>query len=282
MVIQEQAQETDNHYKSIIDNCFINAPFEQMKKNLLALAVRHRLRPEIGLEGNFLWDTDKKDFLALAEQLEKHSLPCTLHAPFNDLVPGGFDQQMVDKTREKLGLAFSLIPIFKPASIVCHLGFENNKHLYDIDRWLEVSLATWSELIPIAAESNTMVMFKNTYETSPAIHKLLLLALGKDYSNIGFCLDTGHTLAFAGTGWQPWLEELSPWLGQIHIHDNDGSGDQHLAVGSGNFEFTALFTHLRQAKLKPIITLEPHSEEDLWLSLKNIKKLNLFHGLINI
>lgn len=279
--MQSQSQNTDNHCQNITDNCFVNAPFERLEKDLLALFIKHRLRPEIGLEGNFLWNTPKKDFLAIAEQLEKNNLQCTLHAPFHDLVPGGFDRRMVSRSREKLGLAFSLIPIFKPVSIVCHLGFEDNKHLSDIDRWLEVSLATWSELIPIAAESGTMVMFENTYETSPAIHKLILSTLSKDYENIGFCLDTGHTLAFTGNDWQPWFEKLQPWLAQLHLHDNDGSGDQHRAVGSGNFEFTSLFNRLRQAKLKPIITLELHSEEDLWISLKNIKKLNLFHGLTN-
>lgn len=276
MINKTDTQSSSRRLISITDNCFVNAPFERLEKDLLALFISHRIRPEIGLEGDFLWDTPKRDFLAIAGQLQKHNLRCTLHAPFHDLVPGGFDRQMVNKSREKLKTAFSLIPIFNPVSIVCHLGFEDNKHLSDIDRWLEVSHATWSELIPIAAENETMVMFENTYESSPAIHKLLLSTLCKDYENIGFCLDTGHTMAFAGTGWQPWFEELSPWLGHLHLHDNDGSSDQHLAVGSGNFEFTALFKQLRQKKIKPIITLEPHSEEDLWLSLKNIEELNLF------
>lgn len=276
----------NNNYRTITDNCFVNAPFKQLEKNLLSLFIKHHLHPEIGLEGNFLWHTRKKDFITLAKKLKKHKLQCTLHAPFHDLVPGGFDMELVKMSRKKLTLAFSLIPIFKPVSIVCHLGFENNKHQSDLDRWLEVSLTTWSKLIPIAAENGTMVMFENTYETSPAIHKLLLSALSKKFDNIGFCLDTGHTLAFADIGWQPWFEELAPWLKQLHLHDNDGSSDQHQAIGSGKFEFTSLFKRLREIKLNqtqtPIITLEPHSEEDFWLCLKNIKKSNLFDWLIDM
>ncbi len=279
----KRTQEINNNYRAIIDNCFVNAPFEQLKKDLLALFIRHRLRPEIGLEGNFLWHTQPEDFVTLAEQLKKHDLPCTLHAPFHDLVPGGFDVEMVKMSRKKLALAFSLIPIFKPVTMVCHLGFEDNKYQSDLERWLEISLTTWSKLIPLAAEAGTTVMFENTYESSPTIHKLFLSALSKEFDNVGFCLDTGHTLTFAGTGWQPWLEELAPWLGQLHLHDNDGSSDQHKAVGSGRFEFTALFNRLQEINSDqtqtPIITLEPHSKEAFWLSLENIKKLNLFYWL---
>jgi sugar phosphate isomerase/epimerase len=120
-------------------------------------------------------------------------------------------------------------------------------------------------------------MFENTYETDPFAHKQLLSALNS--KNAGFCLDTGHLLSFAGTGWQPWLTELVPWLGQLHLHDNDGTGDTHIAIGSGCFDFSGLFRDLRQKNISPLITLEPHSEQDLWLSLEHIAQTGLFNIL---
>ncbi len=263
-------------YSALTRQCFINAPFERLQKDLLSLFLEYRFQPEIGLEGDCLWDQDPDDFIRIAKALQDQGLACTMHAPFHDLVPGGFDQRMIELSREKLARAFDLLPIFKPQSIVCHLGFEHNKHGSQVDRWLETSVATWTPLIDTAEATGTRVMFENTYETDPEMHGKLFAELNS--KNVGFCLDTGHLLAFAGTSWQPWLAELSPWLGQLHLHDNDGRGDKHIAVGTGIFDFQSLFDYLRRENLFPIITLEPHSEEDLWLSLKNIAGMKLFKG----
>lgn len=264
-------------YFDLTKKCFINAPFERLHKDLLDLFLKHRLQPEIGLEGNCLWERPGEDFARIARLFSDQGLDCTLHAPFHDLVPGGFDKKMVELSRKKLLLAFELIAVFKPQSIVCHLGFEHNKHGSHIERWLETSVATWTRLIRVAEAAGTRVMFENTYETDPEVHRQLLTALNSE--TVGFCLDTGHLTAFAGTGWQPWLQELGPWLGQLHLHDNDGNKDSHIAVGEGIFDFQSLFAHLRQRKLSPLITLEPHSREDLRLCLENIWKMKLFDGI---
>jgi sugar phosphate isomerase/epimerase len=263
-----------NDYSTLTGQCFINAPFERLQKDLLDLFLHHRFQPEIGLEGNCLWEQNTDAFAAIADKFQSENLQCTLHAPFHDLVPGGFDTRIVELSREKLRRAFALIKIFKPQSIVCHLGFEQNKHETNIERWLEVAVATWNDLIIIAETEGTRVMFENTYETQPSVHRQLFAAL--ESKNIGFCLDTGHVMAFTGTGWQPWLVELEPWLGQLHLHDNDGRRDDHIAIGEGIFDFHALFQHLHDKKITPLVTLEPHTEQDLWLSLENIQQMELF------
>jgi sugar phosphate isomerase/epimerase len=263
-------------YREITDTCFINAPFDQLRDgDLLDLCITNRLQPEIGLEGNALWDLKTDDFKQVAAVFQEKNLACTLHAPFFDLSPGGFDARVVAITREKLGRAFDLLPIFKPQSIVCHLGFEENKHRGKFDNWLATALETWQQLLKKADRYNTRVMFENTYEKSPEIHKILFEQLDAD--NLGFCMDTGHLTAFAHTSWQPWLAELSPWLGQLHLHDNDGAGDNHLALGRGIFDFHELFEYLNSSRsTPPLLTLEPHSKEDLWQSLSYIKKTLLF------
>ena len=68
---------------------------------------------------------------------------------------------------------------------------------------------------------------------------------------------------------------MSDWLGQLHLHDNSGDMDNHLAIGQGIFDFTGLFDHLRANKHRPIITLEPHQEDGLWGSLSALSGMNL-------
>lgn len=266
--------EKNTAYREVSRHCFINAPFAQLQTGLLDLFQTHRLQPEIGLEGDCLWSADTDDFRKLAAVLEQNELACTLHAPFFDLAPGGLDPRILEVTREKLRRAFDLIAVFRPKSVVCHLGYEENKHSYKMDTWLDTAVETWSRLLETAAGTSTPVMFENTYETSPEIHSLLFTKLSG--ADVGFCLDVGHLSAYAGTGWQPWTAELLPYLRQLHLHDNHGERDEHIGVGEGCFDFQGLFGFLRDHKVAPLITLEPHSEEDLWLSLQNMAAMNLF------
>ena len=261
-------------YHHITDHIYINAPIERLRSDLLDLFIKHRFRPEIGLEGPALWNLDREDFARLARTLQRKTLSCTLHAPFHDLAPGGFEQEIVKLSRKKLSLAFDLLPLFNPKSIVCHLGFEEYKHASNMDRWLETSISTWQPLVAKAREQGIRVMFENTYEKTPKAHKLLFAEL--DPAGIGFCMDTGHVLSFASTDFTLWLQELGSWLGQLHLHDNDGKNDSHMGLGQGSFDFHSLSRTLKQLGKTPIITIEPHSEKALWQTLDYLQGNNLF------
>lgn len=266
-----------NLKKNITRRCFVNAPWQALKTDYLELFLEHGIQPEIGLEGTCLYDEDPEEFRRIAHILQRHKLACTLHAPFFDLAPGALDPHILAASRNKLQRAFDLLEIFRPRSIVCHLQFEDNKQGYKLGEWTAAALATWRQLLQTAARNHVPIMLENTYEHSPAAHKSILNALDSPYA--GFCLDVGHLLTFAHSPWQEWLPSLSPWLGQLHLHDNDGEQDQHLAPGRGKFDFAALFQFLRHHDLHPLITLEPHSREDMWQAFAYLEETELFIGV---
>ena len=260
-------------YEHITSNCFINVPFKRLRKDLNAV-IKQRIQPEIGLEGDTLYTCSDDDFTKIASALKEAGLACTLHAPFFDLAPGALDPYILEASRNKLHRAFSLIKIFEPKSIVCHLNYEQEKHRNKQESWFANSLATWQQLLKIAAANNIYLMLENTYETGTDQLKKMLIALDSPHAR--FCLDVGHVQAFAKNNWQNWLPELEPWLGQIHLHDNDGCGDDHLALGEGNFDFAGFWGYLKSRKLAPLVTLEPHSEQGIQQSIKAIDQLNWF------
>lgn len=265
------------NYSHITSRCFVNAPWYELKNRYLDLFLEHGIQPEIGLEGLCLYEESEAEFGKMAKTLRANSLSCTLHAPFFDLAPGALDPEILAVSRNKLRRAFELIPLFKPKSIVCHMSFEQNKQGYKKDKWAEAALGTWRELTEMATQNDCLLMLENTYEKSPETHELILSALQSD--NARFCLDVGHLMSFAKSPWQEWLPRLSPWLGQLHLHDNNGEEDQHLAPGLGNFNFEELFHFLATNRLKPLITIEPHSEDDLWASLRYLDKTKLLDQL---
>jgi sugar phosphate isomerase/epimerase len=261
------------NFNAITNRCFVNAPWYEFKEHYLDLFLKHKIQPEIGLEGLCLYDESEEKFKKIARILKDRKLSCTLHAPFFDLAPGALDPEILEASRCKLRKAFHLIEIFQPKSIVCHLNFEANKQGYKWDDWKDSALATWQELTQIAAKQNCTVMLENTYEDNPKAHEAIFSALNSD--NAKFCLDVGHLMSFAKTPWQDWLPKLSPWLGQLHLHDNNGEGDQHLGLGLGLFDFKGLFQFLAANNLHPLVTLEPHSEEDLWQALEYLEETKL-------
>ena len=257
-------------FHQITGRCFIHIPFAMLIERL-DWVIENRIQPEIGLEGDTLYHFPDKEFAKAAEQLHNAGLSCTLHAPFFDLAPGGLDPYILEATRKKLRLAFALLPVFKPASIVCHLGYEDDKHGYKKAEWQKRALETWQELLLLAEQAGVMMALENTYEKSPTVHVEILTAL--DSPQARFCFDTGHSLSFAKSSWQNWLLPLAPWLGQLHLHDNRGDRDAHLPIGEGVFEWPGFFDFLQEKKLSPLITLEPHSEEHLWKTLENLERL---------
>ena len=254
----------------LTSRCFVCVPFLRLKNDLKTI-LDNRIQPEIGLDGDVLYTTGPEDYKRVANSLKAEGLGCTIHAPFGDLSPGASDNYIQTVTRDKLDMAFRLIEVFEPTAIVCHLNYEENKHGHKLEEWLKQSLDTWHRLLETAECYQVPLMLENTYETDPGMHKRILEALNSPYAR--FCLDTGHTLVFARNSWQDWLPALTPWLGQLHLHDNHGDRDAHLAIGAGRFDFIGLFDYLEANSLKPVITLEPHDDKTLWECLENLDRM---------
>ena len=200
----------------------------------------------------------------IAEKLRQEDIRISLHGPFWDLCAGSPDPLIRQVTRTRLHQLFDLVPIFDPLQVVCHTGYDPRHH-GDWRHFLEVSLATWEPLLERAESSKVPLVLENVWEHGPELHHELFSRLSSPY--LGFCLDVGHQHSFSRTRLMDWLEALSDRLREIHIHDNNGSGDAHLPVGQGNIDFEALFRFLKERDKKPLLTLEPHRQSHLFESL---------------
>ncbi|MDY6951098.1 MAG: sugar phosphate isomerase/epimerase family protein [Thermodesulfobacteriota bacterium] len=259
---------------AILGKVQICIPFRLLEDKYLPLVLKRRINPEIGIDGNLMDTHGRKAFSRMASLLRQEGLSITLHGPFYDLSPGAVDKKILLATRERLRQAFDLIPLFEPASVVCHTGYDRKRYGNDKDLWLETAVETWAPLVKDLEGTRTRLMLENVYEKTPAI--LLRLIKGLNTKNVGFCFDTGHMHAFSATNVQGWLEDLGPFVEELHVHDNHGSRDDHLAIGAGDIDFDTLFRYVAKNRLKPIITLEAHKEEWIWQSLEALSRSEPF------
>jgi sugar phosphate isomerase/epimerase len=251
----------------MIQKVQINIPFSMLYDTHLDAFLTNGLNPEIGLDAAALDRFTYEDFSRIAGEFRKKSRSVTLHGPFIDLNAGSPDSAIRRVTEQRFEQLLELVPLFEPKSVVCHAGYDAKRYDYFKDTWLEKSLEFWFRLASRLAANGSRLMLENVYEDGP--EDILPLFEKLSDGEVGFCLDSGHAAAFSQSDLGVWLEVLGPYLGQLHLHDNFGNSDAHLAVGSGIIDFSKIFNYLKKtADACPIITLEPHRETELWSSLE--------------
>jgi sugar phosphate isomerase/epimerase len=260
----------------ILKKLQVHIPFNRLRENLLPMIIREGINPEISFNHRDLDRFQAIDFRETAGRLADTGLSVTFHAPFLDLRPGAIDPKIREVTMDRLRRVFELIPLFGPRSIVCHPSFDEKYYISGEKQWLANSLETWGHLLDYVQGTETIIAMENVYERGP--QQLLPLFDVLDSRRVRFCFDTGHANAFGSATHVEWLEMLGDRLGEIHIHDNNGSADQHLPVGEGNFPFRELLALVRKRNWKPILTIESHSESSLQRMLENIRAMKLLEG----
>ncbi|HIC91023.1 MAG TPA: sugar phosphate isomerase/epimerase [Syntrophaceae bacterium] len=257
--------------EKLLKKIFISIPFKMLWEEYLLKVIENKVNPEIALDNFALDNFGIKDFEYVAQRLHEGGLSITLHAPYMELAPGGIDPKIRSVSLGRLHQAFDFAPIFKPFSIVCHSGYDNRCYRDNQDQWLKNSIETWTIFADRAREIGTILMIENVFEETPEILKPIFKSLYSD--NFKFCFDVGHAHVFGKSPIDMWIDELSPYLGQLHLHDNKGEIDDHMALGCGEIEFEKLFSILKRKNLKPIITLEAHQESWVLESLQILKRL---------
>ena len=229
-----------------------------------------RLNIELSLTGEELDTVSRKEVEREAANLCDAGCRVSMHGPFWDLNPGSTDPLIRHVARCRIGQFLDLFELFRPVRAVCHTGYDPRHHGGQTRFWIEQSLSFWEPMATRAEKSGTPLLIENVWEPVPDLHAELFQRLPSDY--FGFCLDVGHRQCFSRAPLETWLHTLGGKLGEIHLHDNDGSGDLHLPVGEGSVDFETLFTFLENHSPFPLLTLEPHEDDHLTRSIKGLTR----------
>jgi len=248
----------------------INAPYHMVRagfEKLLGLGVG----VEIFFNNNIIDDVDVGDVKSLGKALKERAIPCTVHAPFMDLSPGGFDRKIRAISLDRLKKATSFANELGALGVVCHPGFDRWRYDGNEQLWFDASIGTWDEVLKEAGPG-LPVMLENIFEDEPST--LLMLFDYFKEKNLWFCFDSGHFNLFSKVSVDEWLLPLKDRLREFHLHDNHGKSDEHLPVGTGTFPFRSLKQFLAHAR-DPLFVLEPHAESTIQESIQRAKEFLL-------
>lgn len=250
----------------------VNIPFKMLAEDYLEKFEAHRLNPEIGIDAYALDHYSLKDFERILLRLKDYGALITIHGPFMDMSPGSLDPKVLALTRRRFEDMARIAVLFQARAVVCHVGYQWERYGFVRDEWLKRSVETWEWLGELLGKEGVPLNLENVYEQGPQEILELFEALAP--MDIGFCLDTGHQSAFGKAGLEEWLECLGPFLKQLHLHDNNGKADEHLGLGKGKVRFDILVSWLKErCQCPPLVTLEPHREEDVLPSLERLRQI---------
>jgi sugar phosphate isomerase/epimerase len=246
---------------------FVHLPYGEVEKHLEALAAEG-IHPEIYLPAQALEGLPPSSLEHMAALLQENQLTCTIHGPFLDLNAGSVDETIRKATLNRYSQAFAAARILRPLQMVLHCGYDRWHYgdSEDGEKWLEQSLRSWEWALEETEELKLTLVLENVFEHQPKILAELLRRMGAD--RLRFCFDVGHCNLFSATPLTEWLDELAPFLAEVHLHDNLGQDDDHLAIGEGRIDFDTFFRHLGGKEAHPYLTIEAFNERRVRMSLQ--------------
>lgn len=254
------------HHSPPSANPHVHVPYESIGK-YLSFIKDERLNLEIYFGSNTVDSLKKDDISALKAKLDYHPR-LSVHAPFMDLSPGAVDLKVREVTMKRFFDLMDIAEILMPRVIVFHSGYDRWKYDGIVEIWLEGSIKTWEPVNSRAADMGIAIAIENIVEDEPT--NLRLLAENINSDNFGICFDTGHFNLFSKIPLIEWIGQTKPYIKELHLHDNSRFGDDHLALGDGDFDFRTLFRELEG--LDCVYTIESHNIRDLKKSLAKLRE----------
>jgi sugar phosphate isomerase/epimerase len=245
--------------ENLLAQVHVSVPFPRLRDEFLPLILSNRIPVEISFEAQVLDADPEGDYRRIAGELSQAGLKCSFHGPFLDLSPGAIDPEIRRVSLRRMEQVLALIPIFNPRWVVCHAAYDSRRYRDQEGQWLANAQDSFRHLLVLAERTNTPLMVENVFEDTT--RQLEALFHGLSNRLLHFCLDVGHHRLFGREPLPIWVERLGHRLGMLHLHDNLGEVDDHLALGTGSIDFKAFFTLLKENGLKPFITLEAHRED---------------------
>jgi sugar phosphate isomerase/epimerase len=241
-------------------NFHAHIPYSRLSQHLEYI-VANRINPEVFFSAGDLDHLVWEELSAHARVLHSSGLRTTIHAPFLDLNPGALDPAIREVTRQRFHLVFRAAEQLKPRVIVFHPGYDELRYGGSRIDWLKNSIDFWSEFVPRARETGCTIAMENIFEKEPSTLRGLLEAIDDPYFR--HCFDVGHWNMFTTVALNEWFSELGPFIAECHVHDNNGSADEHLPPGEGKIDFTTLFNLLGEYAPDAVLTIEAHTLERL-------------------
>ncbi len=217
---------------------------------------------KLGLESYVFGTAEGLDNLAATHDLFNKDLRnladhgLSLHGPFFDLNPAAFDSLVRQATWQRFSDCYQAAQQLGADRIIFHSGFL--PLIYWEESWRENSVCFWREFLADKDDSIALHL-ENSFETS--FENLARVIDEVGHPAFSICLDLGHANVASQVPLADWIKGLGGRIGHLHLHNNWGKKDQHLALTEGSLAILELLELIRLRLPQASWTLEHQTGE---------------------
>lgn len=194
----------------------------------------------------------------------------TMHGAFLGLDLAALDPILKERSQKLLDQSMDIANRLGVKGVVFHTGLIGGLDLdYYLENWLNEATSFWTK--ECEQYPDLTVYIENSFEHSPDVFCELLKRMG-NVKNIKLCFDYAHAI-LTPTPIETWAKKLSPYIGHMHINDNDLKNDLHLPLGEGKIDFKELKTLFEKYELDCSVLLELNGYEGIKKSLTFVNEL---------
>lgn len=233
----------------------------------------------LGFEYNdfFLPDVldDDTKIAQIISEYKKYKLPefTTMHGAFFDVIPFSADSKIREISKKRISRSISIAKKLGAKAVIFHTNYNPflNSKCY-IDEWIAKNVEYWSEVLEKNPDIN--IYLENMFDTSPDIMVRISEELCK-YENYGVCFDYAHA-SLSKVNAKEWAKCLGKYIKHVHINDNDGISDLHLAWGDGNLDRQMFYDCYTKYFEDATVLIEVANNESKIKSLDVLKREHFF------
>ena len=201
--------------------------------------------------------------------LDSYDIKVTVHAPLSDINIASHNNAIRESSVSQIKNSIDIASQMKPKVVVVHPGSMPILGDKFQEKILKYNLDSLRECSEYAADCGVRMCVENM----PDIKGLF----GKDLNeldrivsdiNAHMTLDVGHANNMGVS-----VEDMikSRFIKHIHLSDNDGSFDNHNAIGSAGIDFETFFKELNKIKYEGFLVVEVKHPHEIVESLDYLK-----------
>jgi sugar phosphate isomerase/epimerase len=201
--------------------------------------------------------------------LDSYDMSVSFHAPFSDLNIASLNKAILKESLRQISENIERASTYNAESVCIHPGHFSPLGMYFKEKVHAVHIASLKELTTKAEECDVFLGIENLpmisilFFRTPEEVRAVLNEVNSPH--LGFTLDLGHANTVGDARQFLTLKED---IRTVHVHDNYGDQDSHLALGDGTLDLDIL----KELKGKRLI-IEVNTYPDALRSLQCMKEI---------
>jgi len=224
---------------------------------------------EVILEGHHIEQSRE-----VLSAVESYSLELSVHAPFADLNIASMNPGIREESLRQLAHAMECASSLNARLFTIHPGRLSPYSMWFPQEAKKQNISSIEWLVEQAQEHGLVLCIENSPRYAGAmlcsIEELSELLGAFSSGELALTLDVGHACTCGDV--LEYVSRLGSRISNVHLHDNSGTEDEHLAVGDGCIDFRRLL-ELLDSRYRGGLVIECHREEDVFRSRDALLRL---------